>query len=117
MFVGEIGISRREFLYEIKAWEARRIMKGYQRRHVLMYQLQRMQVWASMFCMGNPEKKSPTDILHLYFDDFDKDEAPISEDEIRQMQEEMAAINRKNARKRKRKEKSEIPNNQEKAEE
>lgn len=77
-----------------------------------------MQVWASMFCMGNPDKKSPTDILHLYFDDFDKEsDQPISDDEIRHMQEEMAAINRKNARKRKRKEKSEIPNNQEKAEE
>jgi hypothetical protein len=105
LFVGEIGISRREFLYEIKAWEARRIVKGYQRRNILHYQLQRMQVWASMFCMGNPEKKSPTDILHLYFDDFDKDEAPVSEDEIRQMQEEMVAINLLNERKARRKKK------------
>ena len=104
MFVGEIGIPRREFLYEIRGWEARRILKGYQRRHILMYQLQRMQVWASMFCMGNPEKKTPSDILHLYFDDFDKEsDQPISDDEIRQMQEEMAAINRANARKQKRK--------------
>ena len=104
MFVGEIGIPRREFLYEIRGWEARRILKGYQRRHILMYQLQRMQVWASMFCMGNPEKKTPSDILHLYFDDFDKEsDQPISDDEIRQMQEEMAAINRANARKKKRK--------------
>ena len=104
MFVGEIGISRREFLYEIRGWEARRILKGYQRRHILMYQLQRIQVWASMFCMGNPEKKTPSDILHLYFDDFDKEsDQPISDDEIRQMQEEMAAINRANARKQKRK--------------
>lgn len=104
MFVGEIGIPRREFLYEIRGWEARRILKGYQRRHILMYQLQRMQVWASMFCMGNPEKKTPSDILHLYFDDFDKEsDQPISDDEIRQMQEEMAAINRANARMKKRK--------------
>jgi hypothetical protein len=104
LFVGEIGIPRREFLYEIRGWEARRILKGYQRRHILMYQLQRMQVWASMFCMGNPEKKTPSDILHLYFDDFNKEsDQPISDDEIRQMQEEMAAINRANARKQKRK--------------
>ena len=104
MFVGEIGIPRREFLYEIRGWEARRILKGYQRRNILMYQLQRMQVWASMFCMGNPEKKTPSDILHLYFDDFDKEsDQPISDDEIRQMQEEMTAINRANARKQKRK--------------
>ena len=105
LFVGEIGISRREFLYEIKAWEARRIIKGYQRRNILHYQLQRMQVWASMFCMGNPEKKSPTDILHLYFDDFDKDESPISDDEAKQMQDMMAKINKANARKARRKKK------------
>lgn len=106
LFVGEIGISRREFLYEIKAWEARRIIKGYQRRNILHYQLQRMQVWASMFCMGNPEKKSPTDIFHLYFDDFDKEsDQPISDDEIREMQDMMAAINKANARKSRRKKK------------
>ena len=118
LFVGEIGIPRREFLYEIRGWEASRIMKGYQRRHVLMYQLQRMQVWASIFCMGNPEKKTPLDIFHLYFDDWDKDtDLPLSDEEARGMQDMIATINRKNARKRKRKEKSEIPNNQEKAEE
>ena len=118
LFVGEIGIPRREFLYEIRGWEARRIMKGYQRRHVLMYQLQRMQVWASMFSMGNPEKKTPIDIFHLYFDDWDKDtDLPLSDEEARGLQDMIVTINRKNARKRKRKEKSEIPNNQEKAEE
>ena len=106
LFVGEIGISRREFLYEIKAWEARRIIKGYQRRNILHYQLQRMQVWASMFCMGNPEKKSPTDIFHLYFDDFDKEsDQPISDDEIREMQDMMATINKANVRKARRKKK------------
>ena len=85
-------------------------MKGYQRRHVLMYQLQRMQVWASMFCLGNPDRKTPTDIFHLYFDDWDKEpNQPISDDEIREMQAEMAAINRRVMRKerRKRKKKSE----------
>ena len=88
MFVGEIGIPRREFLYEIRGWEARRILKGYQRRNILMYQLQRMQIWASMFCMGNPEKKTPSDILHLYFDDFDKEpDQPISDDEGEQSED------------------------------
>ena len=96
-------MPRHEFLYEIKAWEANRIIKGYKRRNILQYQLQRMQMWASLFCMGNPEKKSPTDILHLYFDDFDKDDSPISNDEVREMQEMMAEINKAKARKRKRK--------------
>ena len=98
MFVGEIGIPRREFLYEIRGWEARRIMKGYQRRYVLMYQLQRMQVWASLFCMGNPEKKSPIDIFHLYFDDWDKETVPVDEDTVKDLLADIAAENRRLAR-------------------
>lgn len=73
-------------------------MKGYQRRHVLMYQLQRMQVWASMFCMGNPEKKSPIDIFHLYFDDWDKETVPVDEDTVKDLQAAIAAENRRIAR-------------------
>ena len=68
-----------------------------------------MQVWASMFCMGNPEKKLPTDIIHLYFDDWDKQVAPVDEDEVREMQDLIAAENRRIMRqaKRQRKKKSE----------
>ena len=70
-------------------------MKGYQRRHVLMYQLQRMQVWASIFCMGNPEKKTPLDIFHLYFDDWDKDtDLPLSDEEARGLQDTIEEMNR-----------------------
>ena len=59
-----------------------------------MYQMQRMQVWASMFCMGNPDKKQPTDIIKLYFDDDDgMDAPPLTDDEIKEMQAEMDAIN------------------------
>jgi hypothetical protein len=96
--VGEIGMPRREFLYEIRGWEARRIMKGYQRRNVLMYQLQRMQVWASLFCMGNPEKKSPIDIFHLYFDDWDKETVPVDEETVKDLLADIAAENRRIAR-------------------
>ena len=74
-------------------------MKGYQRRHVLMYQLQRMQVWASLFCMGNPEKKSPIDIFHLYFDDWDKETVPVDEDTVKDLLADIAAENRRLARK------------------
>ena len=70
-------------------------MNGYQHRNVLMYQLQRMQVWASMFCMGNPDKKTPTDIFHLYFDDWDKEtDLPLSDEEARGLQDTMAEMNR-----------------------
>lgn len=106
MFVGEIGMPRNEFLYDIRAWEARRIIRGYRKRRVLQYQLQRIQAWASMFCMGNPQKVAPNDIFHLYFDDDDdKCSAGISDDDAARLQAEMAAINKANRRKAKRKKK------------
>ena len=91
--MGEIGIPRREYLYELTFWEARRITMGYRQRGVLQYQLQRIQAWASLFSNGNPERKSPCDIIPLYFDD-DHSEPPISDeerDELAAMMDEMNA--------------------------
>jgi hypothetical protein len=59
-----------------------------------------MNIWASMFCMGNPDKKKPDDIVKLYFDDelddeFDgehKNSLPTP-DECKGMLEEINAIN------------------------
>ena len=91
-----------ECLYDMSHCEISLIVRGYRRRNILQYQLQRMNVWASMFCMGNPHKKLPTDILHLYFDDYDKGNAAISDDEVRKMQQMMTAINKAAKRKAKR---------------
>ena len=100
LLVGEIGIRRHEFLYEIQLWEARRIIRRYRRRNVLLYQLQRNQIWASLFCMGNPGKKTPEDIFKLYFDDddtlFDEpDDNPtpmLTEEERNTLEDEMRAF-------------------------
>jgi hypothetical protein len=68
--VGECGLHWREYLYEMEYWQIALHIRGYYHRNVLQYQLQRMNVWASMFCMGNPEHKLPEDITHLYCDDY-----------------------------------------------
>ena len=49
-----------------------------------------------MFCMGNPDKKKPDDIVKLYFDDELDDEHKNSlptPDECKEMLEEINAIN------------------------
>ena len=69
-------------------------------RNVLLYQLQRTQVWASLFCMGNPEKKTPEDIFKLYFDEDDSlfDEPDdntiphLTEEERNTLEDEMRAF-------------------------
>ena len=94
MIVGEIGFPRREFLYEISFWEARRIIRGYKRRNILAYQLLRLTAYGSMFMMRDPNGKSPTDWLPLYFDKDDEDvEPPISEEEEAEMVEYLNDIN------------------------
>lgn len=77
-------------------WEITLIIQGYRRRNVLQYQLQRIQAWASAFCMGNKEHKKPEDMFHLYCDEYlekGETESQLTEDEIKQMQEEMNAWN------------------------
>ena len=94
--MGEYGISRHEFLYEMRFWEVRRVIRGYRRRNILHYQLQRINAWAAMFCMGNPQHKGPADIVKLYFDDemddVEDSQAPTPE-ECAALQAEMDAIN------------------------
>ena len=94
--MGEIGFPRSEFLHDLRWWEVQSIIRGYRRRHALQYQIQRMQVWASMFCMGNPNKVKPDEIFPLYCDKFDDYQVPeVSQTEVDDMQ---GLINAENAR-------------------
>jgi len=103
--VGEIGRDREEFLYHMKYSEIVLIIRGYRHRNILQYQLQRMQIHAARFCMGNPKGVKPTDIVPLYFDKYkgqdDPPPPPLTESERKQMQAEMDAMNEEleNARK------------------
>lgn len=99
MVVGEIGRDRLEYLYEMSYCEIALIIRGYRRRNVLQYQLQRMQVFASTFAFGgNKDGKKPEDIWPLYFDHYIEQKVPpISDAEKAELQAEMDAINRKAA--------------------
>lgn len=83
LFVGEIGIPRREFLFDIKFWEARRIIRGYQKRGRLEQQLMRLTAYMSCFAFReNKLHKEPQDWLPLPWErDEEYDDAPISEED------------------------------------
>lgn len=88
--MGEIGRDRTEFLYHMTYSEIVLIIRGYRHRNILQYQLQRMQIHASAFCMGNPDHVKPTDIVHLYFDDYTNQEVlPVTEEYAQAMVSEM----------------------------
>lgn len=92
--MGEIGIPRREFLYDIRFWEVRRIIRGYRRRDWLKHQLMAECVYAATYAMRDPKGKTVADMFPMIFDtDDDDDEPPITEEDVAELQAEMDELN------------------------
>jgi hypothetical protein len=92
--VGEIGIPRREFLYDLRFWEVRRIIRGYRQRDRLKHQLIAECAYAAMFATRDPKGKTVEDMFPMLFeDDDDYDEPPVSEKDVANMQSLMKAFN------------------------
>jgi hypothetical protein len=89
--VGEIGIPRREFLYDLRFWEVRRIIRGYRQRDRLKHQLMAECVYAATYAMRDPKGKRVEDIFPMLFDD--DDEPPLTKEDVAELQAEMDAIN------------------------
>ena len=86
-------MSRREFLYGIKFWEARRILRGYRKRGKIFMQLLAENVYASTFAFRGSEGKTVKDMFPSLFED-DRDMGPgITEEEQNELLKLMAAEN------------------------
>ena len=86
-------MSRREFLYGIKFWEARSIIRGYRKRGRIFMQLLAENVYASTFAFRGSEGKTVKDMFPSLFED-DRDMGPgITEEEQNELLELMAAEN------------------------
>ena len=78
----------------MKWWEILLIIQGYRRRNVLQYQLQRIQAWASAFCMGNKDGKRPQDLVDLYIDHYiEESEEQLTKEEQEDLLADIAAEN------------------------
>ena len=92
--MGEIGRDRREYLYEMSYCDILLIQRGYRRRNILQYQLQRLQAYGAFHCMSG-SKKEPQEWLPLYVDRYkmvNNDAPPISEKEMAEMLEDMKQL-------------------------
>lgn len=93
--MGEIGISRSEFLDEITFWEARRIIRGYRKRDRFTQQLLAEIFEAAKY--ANPYRKhdgkSVRDLFPQIFEDDDEEEPILSDDDISELQADMDAWN------------------------
>ena len=91
MLVGEIGIDRRAFLYDLRYWEVLRIIKGYRRRDWLKLQLMAECTYAAMYAMRDPKGMTPQKMFPELFKVEDEPEAPtITEQEAQDLQDMMA---------------------------
>ena len=69
LFVGEIGIPRREFLYDLQYWETFSIIEGYRKRDRIKLQLLAQVVYSSMYTMRDPQGKKASDLFPQLFED------------------------------------------------
>lgn len=94
--MGEIGIARREFLYDITVWEARRIIRGYRKRNRLEQQLMRLNAYTSFFAMReNKMRLKPESWLPLPWEKENaEDDEPISDEERDRLIELMNEMNK-----------------------
>ena len=91
--MGEIGIPRREFLYDIRFWEVRRIIRGYRRRDTLKHQLLAECAYAAIYAMRDPQGKTVEDLFPSLFSDDEEQEPPISEEDRQDLVALMAEAN------------------------
>ena len=71
LLVGEIGISRHEFWYELTWREVRAIIDGYNRRRRDGWEQARLVTYHVAYCMGVPQGKTApliTDWLPFYWE-------------------------------------------------
>ena len=87
--MGEIGIPRREFLYDLRFWEVRRIVRGYRNRDRLKHQLMAECAYAAMFAMRDPKGKTVRDIFPALFQDDDDHSDDLTEEERKELQDLM----------------------------
>ena len=94
--MGEIGIPRREFLYDLRFWEVRRIIRGYRKRDRLKHQLLAECAYAAMYSNRDSHGKTVAAMFPILFnddDDGDDTEPPISDEDASELQQLLDAVN------------------------
>ena len=92
--MGEIGVSRREFLYDLRFWEVDAIIRGYRRRNRLTHQLLAEIVYTTMYINRDPKGKTVEGMFPMLFEDEEEEDTPIvTKEESDELQQLMTDLN------------------------
>lgn len=99
MLVGEIGIPRTEYLYELKYWEILLITRGYFRRYHAGWEQARLVAYNAHYCMGS--KNTPPTVQEWLPLPWERETGDplLSEDEVEELRREIQRENERNAKK------------------
>lgn len=92
--MGEIGINRHVFYKELKWWEVKAIIRGYNARQHPGWEQTRWIAYHVRYCMGLPKGEvAPTLTEWIKFPWEKKEAGIVPKDVQNQLQAEMAAMN------------------------
>ena len=96
LLVGEVGINRREYLYELEYWEVVLITRGYGRRCRNLWSAARWHAYQVMSAMPYTDLKKagicrPTDLITFPWEKGEKAGLP-GEDEMEEYRRDMEAF-------------------------
>ena len=90
--MGEIGFPRLEFLNDLRWWEIKSIIRGYNARHHHGWEQARLVAYNARFCMGSKDPL-PRVTEWIKFPWEKEPSEPITEDEREELVAEMNAWN------------------------
>lgn len=94
MLVGEIGIPRREYLYELKFWEIMLITRGYFRRQHPAWEQARLVAYNARYCMGTKTPPPPPDKWLPFSWEQERRNADLpTDEEVEELENEIRALN------------------------
>lgn len=94
--MGEIGVPRREFLYELRFWEVRRIIRGYRNRQRPSWEQARLNAFFIMSAMADLKGAGINNDLDLITFPWEREEMEAnlpSEEEVADMTNMIELIN------------------------
>jgi hypothetical protein len=100
MLVGEIGIDRNLFLYDLQYWEITLIIHGYFRRYHPSWEQARLIAHQVHYAMGCPKGQSPktaTEWLPFRWDPKDDPLDDYDDEEVKRQREILQQYNREHA--------------------